>query len=68
MLVPALPGRRLLDLDTEVRPPLAKVERRPVASAMVPLGLERHRHHLLDDLAAQAVEEDGGAEEAAGEQ
>lgn len=65
--MPALPGRRLFDLDSKARPPLEKVERRSIARAMIPLGLERHGHHLLDHLAAQAVEEDRGAEEAAGE-
>lgn len=43
------------------------VRLRSVAGAMIPLGLEHHGHHLLDNFAAQAVEEDRGAEEAAGE-
>lgn len=51
----------------ETRPPLAKVERRPIDGAMIPLGLKRPGRHLLDDLAAEAVEEDRGAEEATGE-
>ncbi len=54
-------------LNPKPRPPLEKVERRPIAGAMLPPGLDRHGHHFLDDLAAHAVEEDGGAEEAAGE-
>ena len=64
--VPALAGGGLLDLDAERAVGPLQVERRPVAGAQLPLGLKRHRHHLLDQLAADRVKDERGAEEAVG--
>ena len=43
------------DLDAERAVGLLQVKRRPVPGAQLPLGLKRHRHHLLDQLAADRV-------------
>ena len=54
------------DLDAERAVGLLQVERRPVPGAQQPLRLKRHRHHLLDQLAADRVKDERGAEEAVG--
>lgn len=54
------------DLDAERADGLLQVERRPVPGAQLPLRLKRHRHHLLDQLAADRVADERGAEEALG--
>ena len=54
------------DLDAERAVGLLKVARSPVPGAQLPLRLKRHRHHLLDQLAADRVADELGAEEALG--
>ena len=55
------------DLDAERAVGLLQVKRRPVPGAQPPLRLKRHRHHLLDQLAADRVKDERGAEEALGQ-
>ena len=54
------------DLDAERAVGLLQVKRRPVPGAQLPLRLKRHRHHLLDQFAANVVADERGAEEAVG--
>ena len=55
------------DLDAERAVGLLQVKRRPVPGAQLPLRLKRHRHHLLDQLAADRIAEERGAEQAGDE-
>ena len=54
------------DLDAERAVGLLQAKRRPVPGAQLPLRLKRHRHHLLDQLAASVVADEREAEEALG--
>jgi hypothetical protein len=54
------------DLDAERAAGLLQVKRRPVPGAQPPFGLKRHRHHLLDQFAADRVADERGAEESLG--
>ena len=54
------------DLDAERAVGLLQVKRRPVPGAQLPLRLKRNRDHLLDQLAANVVADERGAEEAVG--
>ena len=54
------------DPDAERAVGLLQVERRPVPGAQLPLRLKRHHDHLLDQLAADRVKDERGAEEALG--
>ena len=56
----------LLDLDAERAVGLLQVARSPVSAAQLPLRLKRHRHHLLDQLTANVVADERGAEEEIG--
>ena len=56
----------LLDLDAEWAVGLLQVTRSPVPGAQLPLRLKRQRHHLLDQLPADRVADERGAEEAPG--
>ena len=60
--VPALPRRRLLDLDAKRPTGLLQVASPPIPSAQRPLRLQRHRHHLLDKLAADRITKERCAE------
>ena len=65
--MPALPCRRLLDLDARAAADLPEVARAPIVGAQRPAGLKRLRHHLLDPLAADRMAEERGAEQAVGQ-
>ena len=65
--MPALARGGLLDLDAQRPVDLGQVASSPIPRAQRPLGLERHRHHLLDPLAADRVAEERGAEQAVGQ-
>ena len=65
--VPALAGGGLLDLDPQWPANLLQIARPPIAGAQRPLRLQRLRHHLLDQLTADRVAEERGAEQAVGQ-
>lgn len=67
VVVPALAGGGLLDLDPQRPAHLLQIARPPIVRAQGPIGLQRLRHHLLDQLAADGVAEERGAEQAVGQ-
>ena len=64
--MPALARGGLLDLDAERPVELGQVAGPPIPRAQRPLGLQRHRHHLLDPLAADRVAKERCTEQSAG--